>query len=87
MFSGETREYIRDVASNVDRIIDMLDNFKELCASVSDIYTSEQDHRNNQTMYALSIMSAVILPHFDSILIVLDLLAVDFLGWSLRNEL
>jgi Mg2+ and Co2+ transporter CorA len=59
LFSAATREYIRDVASNVDRIVDLLDTYKELCASVTEIYTNEQDHRNNQTMYALSIISAV----------------------------
>jgi magnesium transporter len=62
LFLPETRQYIRDIASNIEKILDTLDTFKELCASSEEIYTSEQEHRSNKTMHALSIVSTFFLP-------------------------
>ena len=59
LFQPETRQFIRDILSNIERILDTLDSYKELCGATQEIYTSEQEHRNNKTLFALSIVSTV----------------------------
>ena len=62
MFSPSTLQYIRDIADNVERVVDLLDTYKDISGSLESIYESEQEHKSNRTMYALSVVSTIFLP-------------------------
>eukprot|EP01119_Soliformovum_irregulare_P017988 TRINITY_DN5436_c0_g1_i1.p1 TRINITY_DN5436_c0_g1~~TRINITY_DN5436_c0_g1_i1.p1 ORF type:complete len:542 (+),score=129.89 TRINITY_DN5436_c0_g1_i1:15-1640(+) len=61
-FSAPIRAYIGDVYGDVRGIADSMEAYLDLCKSLDLTYSSASDHRMNQTMYALTIVSTLFLP-------------------------
>ncbi len=54
--------YLRDAYDHVVQIMDMIENYKEISASIMDIYLSMVSNRMNEIMKVLTIISAIFIP-------------------------
>ncbi|HEY2735652.1 MAG TPA: CorA family divalent cation transporter, partial [Polyangiales bacterium] len=60
--SATTRTYLRDVYQHCVQIIDILETFRELAASLTDLSLSMASNRMNEVMKWLTILSSVFIP-------------------------
>lgn len=60
-FNSKTRTYIRNISDNINRFVDTLDTYKEICVSLENLFSSAQDQKMNQIMYSLTIVSTIFL--------------------------
>ena len=58
-FPANNRAYMREILDNIDRIVDLIDTYKEICISLETQFSQSQEHRTNQTMYTLTVVSTV----------------------------
>jgi magnesium transporter len=56
------RVYLRDAYDHCIQIMDMVENYKEISASIMDIYLSMVSNRMNEIMKVLTIISAIFIP-------------------------
>jgi magnesium transporter len=61
-FSAPTRAYMADIVTNLERVNDLIETYKEICSSLDNIYSSHQEQQMNKTMYTLAVVSTVFLP-------------------------
>ncbi|WP_373512742.1 magnesium/cobalt transporter CorA [Persicitalea sp.] len=62
LVSKRVHAYLRDVNGNVMQIIESLDAYRELLASLVDVHLSTISNRMNQVMKTLTIFSAIFMP-------------------------
>jgi magnesium transporter len=62
LVSPDTRTYLRDVYQHCVQIIDIIETFRELAASLTDLSLSMQSNRMNEVMKWLTILSTVFIP-------------------------
>ena len=58
----ETRLFLRDCYDHVIRTVDQIDTFRELCASLMDLYLSTVSNRTNDVMKVLTMIATVFIP-------------------------
>ena len=58
----ETQVYLRDLHDHAVQAIDLLDTYREVAGSLSDLYQSNVSHRMNEVMKVLTMFSAVFIP-------------------------
>jgi magnesium transporter len=62
LVSATTRTYLRDVYQHCMQIIDILETFRELAASLTDLSLSMSSNRMNEVMKWLTMLSSVFIP-------------------------
>jgi magnesium transporter len=62
LVSRTTRTYLRDVYQHCVQIIDIIETFRELASSLTDLNLSMASHRMNEVMKVLTIISTVFIP-------------------------
>jgi magnesium transporter len=61
-FSDQSRLYIRDTYDHTIQILDIVDSYKEVTASLMDVYHSSVSNKLNQVMKVLTIISTIFIP-------------------------
>ncbi len=61
-FSAQTKVYLKDTYDHTIQVLDIVDSYKEITASLMDIYLSNVSNRMNQIMKVLAIISTVFIP-------------------------
>ncbi len=61
-FPEQSRMYIRDTYDHTIQILDIVDSYKEVTASLMDVYHSSVSNRLNQVMKVLTIISTIFIP-------------------------
>ena len=62
LFSDETRIYLRDCYDHANQLVDLLDNFRELCSHLRDYHMSIVSNRMNEVMKVLTITGTLFIP-------------------------
>jgi len=62
LVSDYTRTYLRDVYQHCVQIIDIIETFRELAASLTDLSLSMASNRMNEVMKVLTMMSSIFIP-------------------------
>jgi magnesium transporter len=62
LFSSQTKVYLKDTYDHAIQVLDIVDSYKEITASLMDIYLSNVSNRMNQIMKVLAIISTVFIP-------------------------
>jgi magnesium transporter len=62
LFTGETLVYLRDTQDHCVQVVELVDQYRELGASLTDLYLSSVSNRMNEVMKVLTIFSAVFIP-------------------------
>ena len=62
LISKETIPYLRDLYDHVMQVLDTIDAYRELVASLADVHLSTISNRMNSVMKTLTIFSAVFMP-------------------------
>lgn len=61
-FGPEVRPYLRDVHDHVVQLIDLLESQRELTSGLLDLHLSHVNHRLNEVMKLLTIISTIFIP-------------------------
>jgi magnesium transporter len=56
------RMYVRDIQDHIYRIIEAIENERELSGSIMDVYLSRNSHRMNEIMKVLTLVSSLFIP-------------------------
>jgi len=62
LFSDVSRRYLRDTYDHTIQVMDIIDSYREITASLMDIYLSSVSNRLNQVMKVLTIISTIFIP-------------------------
>jgi magnesium transporter len=62
MITAETRLYLRDSYDHSVQIIDLLENYRDIASSLTDIYLSSVSNRMNEIMKVLTIFTTIFIP-------------------------
>jgi magnesium transporter len=62
VFKAETRVYLRDCQDNLLQIMDLVESYRELAASLTDLYLSSSSNRMNEVMKVLTIIATIFMP-------------------------
>ena len=62
LISKESIPYFRDLYDHIMQVLDTIDSYRELVASLADVHLSTMSNRMNSVMKALTIFSAVFMP-------------------------
>jgi magnesium transporter len=62
LISANTRTYLRDVYEHTVQIIDIIETFREMTASLADLYLSSLSNRMNEIMKVLTIIATLFIP-------------------------
>lgn len=60
--SAETRPYLRDCYDHTIQIIDLIEVYREMTASMLDVYLSSISHRLNEVMKVLTVIATIFIP-------------------------
>ncbi|MBX9696332.1 MAG: magnesium/cobalt transporter CorA, partial [Cyanobacteria bacterium] len=60
--SEETRLYLRDCYDHAIRIIDLIENYRQIAADLMDLYLSMVSNRMNEIMKVLTVISTIFIP-------------------------
>lgn len=61
-FSDETHVWMRDVYDHTVQIMDLIESYRDMTASLLDIYLSSMSNRTNETMRTLTVIATVFMP-------------------------
>jgi magnesium transporter len=61
-FSADTRVYLRDVHDHVVQLIDLLENYRELGASLMEVHLATASQRLNEVMKVLTVIATIFIP-------------------------
>jgi len=61
-FSADVWPYLRDVHDHVVQLLDLLENYRETCSSLLDLQMTSVNHRLNEVMKLLTIISTIFIP-------------------------
>ncbi len=62
LISQEVRVYLQDVYDHIVQVVDILENYREIAASLMDVYLSSVSNRMNEVMKLLTVISSVFIP-------------------------
>ncbi|MFM7079302.1 MAG: magnesium/cobalt transporter CorA [Bacteroidota bacterium] len=62
LFTDVTLRYLRDTYDHTIQVMDIIDSYREITASLMDIYLSSVSNRLNQVMKVLTIISTIFIP-------------------------
>lgn len=62
LISNRVKTFLRDVHDQVHHQLDLLDNFRETCSSLHELYHSTVSNRMNEIMKVLTIMASFFIP-------------------------
>lgn len=62
LFETETLPYLRDVYDHVVQIMDLVESYREMTASLVDVFISGVNHRLNEVMKVLTIIATIFIP-------------------------
>jgi magnesium transporter len=62
LISEEVRVYLRDCYDHIIQVIDMVETYREVAASLMDVYVSSVGNRMNEVMKFLTIVSTIFIP-------------------------
>ncbi len=62
LFSDTARRYLRDTYDHTIQVMDIIDSYREITASLMDIYLSSVSNRMNKVMKVLTIISTIFIP-------------------------
>jgi magnesium transporter len=62
LVAEETRVYLRDCYDHTVQIIDLLENYRDIVASLMDVYLSSVSNRLNEIMKILTIVTTIFIP-------------------------
>lgn len=62
LISDEVRVYLRDCYDHAVQVLDMVETYRELTASLMDVYLSSISNRMNEVMKFLTIVSTIFIP-------------------------
>ncbi len=62
LISAEVRVYLRDCYDHTIQVLDMVETYRELAASLMDVYLSAVSNRMNEVMKTLTIISTIFIP-------------------------
>ncbi len=62
LFSDISRRYLRDTYDHTIQVMDIIDSYREITASLMDIYLSSVSNRLNKVMKVLTIISTIFIP-------------------------
>lgn len=62
LIADETRVYLRDCYDHAIQIMDLTETYRDLAASLTDLYLSSVSNRMNEIMKVLTIFSAIFIP-------------------------
>ena len=61
-FSRDVQPYLRDVHDHVVQLLDLLENYREMTASLLELHLSMVNHRLNEVMKLLTVISTIFIP-------------------------
>ena len=61
-FSHDVHPYLRDVHDHVVQLLDLLENYREMTSSLLDLHLSSVNHRLNEVMKLLTVISTIFIP-------------------------
>lgn len=62
LISGEVQIYLRDCYDHAVQVLDMVETYRELAASLMDVYLSAVSNRMNEVMKTLTVISTIFIP-------------------------
>ncbi len=62
LFCEETKIYLRDCYDHTNQLVDLLDNYRELCSHLRDYHMSIVSNRMNEVMKVLTITGTIFIP-------------------------
>lgn len=62
LIGAETQIYLRDCFDHAYQLIDLLDNYREMCSDLRDYYLSIVNNRMNEVMKVLTITGTIFIP-------------------------
>lgn len=62
LISPNTALYLRDVHDHVTQVLETIDSYRELVASLMDLYLSQAGNRMNNVMKVLTVISVIFMP-------------------------
>jgi magnesium transporter len=62
LVAAETEVYLRDVQDHTIQIVDLVETYRELAASLTDLYLSTVSNRMNEIMKVLTIFASIFIP-------------------------
>ncbi|MGF1568911.1 MAG: magnesium/cobalt transporter CorA [Nodosilinea sp.] len=62
LISREVRVYLQDVYDHIVQVVDILESYREIAASLMDVYLSSVSNRMNEVMKLLTVISSVFIP-------------------------
>ncbi|RDB42465.1 magnesium and cobalt transport protein CorA [Halomonas sp. DQ26W] len=62
LFMPDTRMWMRDVYDHTVQVIDLVESYRDMTASLLDIYLSSMSHRLNESMRTLTIIATIFMP-------------------------
>ncbi len=62
LFGSETRLYVRDVADHVALALDIIETYREMVKSLTELYMSSVSNRLNEVMKVLTIIATIFIP-------------------------
>jgi magnesium transporter len=62
LFSDVSRRYLRDTYDHTIQVMDIIDSYREITASLMDIYLSSVSNKLNQVMKFLTVISTIFIP-------------------------
>jgi magnesium transporter len=62
LFTPDTRLWMRDVYDHTVQVIDLVESYRDMTASLLDIYLSSMSHRLNESMRTLTIIATLFMP-------------------------
>jgi magnesium transporter len=62
VFDASTMPYLRDVYDHTVHIMDLLESYREMAASLVDVYISSVNHRLNEVMKVLTVIATIFIP-------------------------
>ncbi len=62
LISRDVRVYLRDCYDHVIQVLDIVETYRELTSSLTDIYLSSVSNRMNEVMKTLTIISSIFIP-------------------------
>ncbi|MEO8150643.1 MAG: magnesium/cobalt transporter CorA [Bacteroidia bacterium] len=60
--NDETKVFLKDTYDHIIQVLDLVDSYKEITASLMDIYLSSISNRLNQVMKVMTVFSAIFMP-------------------------
>jgi magnesium transporter len=62
LIKSTTDLYLRDISDHSVRVIETVENYRDLISSMMDVYLSSLSHKMNEVMKVLTIMSSIFIP-------------------------